>query len=300
MKRREFIRNTAGAAAGALILPRTNLFSGTQDQFPDLAVVEKGEPGPMVRNAVDALVGISRFIQKGDVVVLKPNISWDRVPQQAATTDPGVVTEMIRLCFEAGAAKVKVFDRTLNEPSRCYQRSGIEKAAKEAGADVHHPYEHNYKRVRFPEGESIKSWELYEDVLEADKIINLPVAKHHNISQVSLGMKNFMGYLGGNRGRFHRNFDEKIVDLNTRVKAVFTLLDANRMLVRNGPSGGNLADVVQKQMIVAGCDVVSVDSFGATLFDLDPQRVGFLRRAKERGIGETDLSKLTIQRISLA
>jgi uncharacterized protein (DUF362 family) len=300
MKRRDFLRTTAGAAAGALILPNTGLLAALPDTAPDLVVVEKGSPGEMVRKAVEALGGIKRFVTSGDIVVIKPNMSWDRVPQQAATTDPQVVAEMVHLCFEAGAKKVKVFDRTLNEASRCYKRSGIEKAARDAGADVHHPYERRYKNVRFPEGELVKSWKLYSEVLEADCIINLPIAKHHTISHVSLGMKNFMGYLGGERGKFHRGFDVKIVDLNTRLKADLTLLDANRMLVRNGPSGGNLADVVQKQMVVAGTNVVSVDSFGATLFDKKPEMIGFLKNAKERGLGEIDLSKLTIQRISLA
>ena len=134
MKRRDFIRTTAGVAACSLF-PKMNFFAMTSES-PDLVVMKEGEPAEMVRLAIEKIGGMSKFISKGDIVVLKPNISWDRVPEQAATTNPDVVSEVVKLCFNAGAKKVKIFDRTLNEARRCYKRSGIEKAAKEAGADV--------------------------------------------------------------------------------------------------------------------------------------------------------------------
>ena len=298
MKRRDFLKTGARAAAICPFLPKTSFLFGQSD-VPDLAVIKEGEPGALVRKAVEELGGISRFVKRGDVVVLKPNISWDRVPAQAATTNPDVVAEVVRLCIEAGAKKVKVFDRTLNEPKRCYKRSGIEEAAKQAGADVQHIYERKFKNVKFPDGELVKSWELYEDVLEADKIINIPIAKHHAIGGMSLGMKNYMGFLGGNRGKFHRQFEVKIVDLNTKVKADLVILDAYRMLLRNGPSGGNLADVEMRKTVVAGIDPVAVDSYGATMFKMDPARVAFLQEAYKRGLGEFNLKNLKIKTISL-
>jgi len=299
MRRRDFLKKSAGVAAAFTILPNSS-FILEQSRYPDLAVIKDGSPKDLVRKAIEELGGMSCFVKKGDVVVLKPNISWDRVPEQAATTNPDVVAEVVKLCLDAGAKKVKIFDRTLNEPRRCYRRSGIEKAAKEAGADVYHVYERKFKKVKFPDGELIKSWELYKDVLDADRIINIPIAKHHSMSGMSLGMKNYMGFLGGNRGKFHRDFNVKIVDLNTRVKADLVILDAYRMLLRNGPSGGNLADVQLKKMVVAGTDPVAVDSFGSTLFNLIPERIAFLKEAHRRGLGEIDLKKLTIRTFSLA
>jgi uncharacterized protein (DUF362 family) len=299
MQRREFIKLTAGTAGGFILVQMPFLFKKDGLKFPDLVVAHDGTPQGLVKKAIDELGGMSRFVKRGDVVVVKPNISWDRVPQQAATTNPEVVAEVVRLCLEAGAKKIKIFDRTLNEARRCYKRSGIEKAAEGAGASVQHVYDRKFKSVRFPEGELIKSWKVYDEVFEADRIINLPIAKHHSLSNVSLGMKNFMGYLGGNRGKFHRNFDIKITDLNTKIKADLILLDAYRMLVRNGPSGGNIADVVLKKTIVAGVDPVAVDSYGVTLFGLQPERIGFLQQAHKRGLGEIDLKKLDIKSISL-
>lgn len=300
MKRRDFIKATAGAAvasAAASLLPKNPLFSQTTP--PDLIVTQNAEPQDLVRKAVEGLGGMSKFVSKGDIVVLKANISWDRVPPQAATTNPDVVAEVVRLCLDAGAKKVKVFDRTLNEPKRCYKRSGIEKAAKEAGAEVTHMYDRKFKKVKFPDGEVIKSWELYKDVIEADRIINVPIAKHHAIGGMSLGMKNYMGYLGGNRGKFHRDFNTKIVDLNTMIKADLTILDAYRMLLRNGPSGGNLADVELKKTVVAGVDPVAMDAYGATMFGIDPSTVAFLQEAVKRGLGQSDIGQLKIQTVDL-
>lgn len=299
MKRRDFIKKSVSITAACSFLPKTSLILG-QSEYPDLVVTQNSTPEDLVRKALDRLGGMSRFVKKGDVVVLKPNISWDRVPEQAANTNPDVVAEVVRLCLAAGAKKVKIFDRTLNEPRRCYKRSGIEKAAKEAGADVSHVYDRKFKKVKFPDGEMIKSWEVYEDVLEADRIINIPVAKHHSIGGMSLSMKNFMGFLGGNRGKFHRNFEVKIVDLNTLVKADLIVVDAYRMLLRNGPSGGNIADVELKKTVVAGTDPVAIDSYGASLFNLQPERVAYLQEAHQRGLGEIDLKKVNIKTTSLS
>ncbi|MBN1780024.1 DUF362 domain-containing protein [bacterium] len=294
MIRRDFLKTTAGASAAALLMPAGGLMSA---EHPDLAVVRDREPGDLVRQAVNALGGMSRVVAKGDVVVIKANMSWDRAPEQAANTNPEVVAEVVRLCFEAGAGKVRLFDRTLNEPRRCYKRSGIQKAAEEAGADVQHVYERKFKMVDIPDGQMVRQWEIYEDVLEADKLINIPIAKHHSVGGASLGMKNYMGFLGGNRGALHRDYAMKIVDINTRIRADLILLDAYRMLLRNGPSGGNLADVSLKKTLVAGTDPVAVDAYGMTLFGIDPKTVAFIREAGERGLGEQDLKKLVIREI---
>jgi len=297
MKRREFLKQSAAFAAGCMALPEFGrpLSSGR----PDLAVVSNGEPAELVRAAVQALGGIESFISRGDTVALKVNMSWDRIPAQAANTNPEIVAEVVRLCRAAGARRVAVFDRTLNDAKRCYHRSGIEAAAKDAGAHVFYMHPGRYTRVRFPEASALKSWEIYRDALEADTIINIPVAKHHSISGVSLGMKNFMGWIGGDRGRLHRNFSVKLTDLNTVIKADLTILDAYRMLVRNGPSGGNPADVTLPKTVVAGTNVVSVDSYGARLFNRNPAELPFLAEAESRGLGTTDLDSIIIKEITL-
>lgn len=299
MERRDFLWASAATLASLGVLRSSDSILA-QSTFPDLIVVQNGSPAAMVRKAVDELGGMSMFVRKGDVVAVKPNMSWDRIPEQGATTNPEVVSEVVKLCLEAGAKTVKVFDFTLNEPVRCYRRSGIQKAAKDAGADVQFVYEPKFKTVSIPDGVLIKRWTIYDDVLNADRIINIPCAKHHTVSGVSLGMKNFMGWIGGARGQFHRQYDVKIVDLNTKIKADLIILDAYRQLLRNGPSGGNLADVVLKKTIAAGKDPVAMDSFGARLFNLNPKQLTFLVEANKRGLGQLDLNRLNIKTVSLA
>jgi len=299
MKRREFLKSGAMITAGTFLsCPRGRV--GAEENPLDMVIVEQGEPRPMVAGALDALGGMSRFIQRGDRVVIKANISWDRVPAQAANTNPDVVAETVKLCFEAGARQVKLFDNTLNEPRRCYRRSGIEAAAKAEGADVEHIFERKFVETAFPDGELVRSWPVYKDVLDADKFINLPIAKHHSIGGVSLGMKNLMGVIGGNRGTFHRDFDIKIADLNNRIRPVLTILDAYRMLIRNGPSGGNLADVRLQKTLVAGIDPIAVDSYGVTLFDDTPVQKGFLINGEKRGLGTIDFGSLRVKTVTMA
>ncbi len=301
MERREFLK-IAGLAGLALTgVGKVGLAaSTTQSGSPvDLAVIQNSDPAAMVRKALDVLGGISRFVKKGQVVVVKPNIGWDRVPEQAATTNPEVVAEIVRLCLNAGAARVKVFDKTCNQARRCYQRSQIEQAASAAGAEVSHIYTQKFQKVAISQGQELKSWEFYRDALEADVFINVPIAKHHSLSRVTLGLKNIMGVIGENRGHIHNRFDVKIVDLNTVIKPQLTILDAVRVLMNNGPQGGNLNDVKQMNTIIAGVDPVAVDAYGATLFGLNPENLGFLQEAQRRKLGRLDLRKLKIEKVNL-
>lgn len=302
MDRRKFLKLTgmAGVAISGII--ESPLIMGADKNTKsalDLAVVQNGDPVMLVQKAIDMMGGISRFVKKGNVVVVKPNIGWDRVPEQAATTNPQVVAEIVRLCKQAGASKVKVFDKTCNQAKRCYLRSNIEKAASEAGADVTHIYEQKFQKVAIPYGKDLKSWDFYRDALEADVFINVPIAKHHSMSRVTLGLKNIMGVIGENRGKIHNNFDIKIVDLNTVIKPQLTILDAVRVLMNNGPTGGNLNDVKEMNTIIAGVDVVAVDAYGATLFGLQPKDLGFLVEAASRGLGTMDLNTLKIEKVNL-
>jgi len=233
-------------------------------------------------------------------VVVKPNMAWDRLPEHGANTDPDVVAEIVRMCIEAGARKVKVFDRTCNEARRCYLHSGIQKAAQKEGAEVDFVLEQKFKTMAIPDGEELKSWAFYRDAVEADVLINVPVLKSHSISGVTIGLKNMMGILGGDRGQLHHRFDKKIVDINTVVRPQLTVLDATRVLLRNGPQGGNLRDVQRMDTIVAGADRVAVDAYGALLFGREPSQLGFLVEAHRRGLGRLDVKGLRVEKVVLA
>jgi uncharacterized protein (DUF362 family) len=303
MDRRNFIKFTglsglavAGFTGLSELFGKTNPVSTPMD----LAVVQNGDPEKMVRKTVEMLGGMEKFVKKGNTVLVKPNIGWDRVPEQAATTNPQVVAEIVRLCKKAGAKKVMVFDRTCNQAKRCYARSQIEKMAEAAGADVSHIYKQKFQKVKIPNGKELKSWEFYRDALTADVVINVPIAKHHSLSRVTLGLKNMMGIIGGERGKIHNHFDVKIADLNTVIKPQLIIIDAVRMLMDNGPQGGSLGDVKQMNTIIAGIDPVAVDAYGATLFDLKPEQLGFLKEASARGLGNMDINSLKVEKVNLA
>ena len=297
MDRRTFLTT---AAIGSIGLSLPSL--GPIDAFgapapPDLAVAQGASPEKIVRAAIGALGGIKRFIAKGDVVVVKPNIAWDRVPEQAGDTNPEVVAAVVQLCYEAGAKTVKVFDRPVNDPRRCYVQSGIEPSARAAGADVYHVDERRFKETEIG-GLALKSWPLYADIFEADKVINVPIAKHHGLAKLTLSMKNWMGMMGGSRRVIHQKLDESLVDLAMKAKPCLTVLDAVRILTANGPQGGSLSDVKKLDTVVAGVDQVAVDSYGATLFGMQGRDLGYVRIAAEHGFGVMDLGKLKIKKMT--
>jgi uncharacterized protein (DUF362 family) len=249
-------------------------------------------PEELVRRAVDAIGGIKRFISRGDIVAVKPNSGWDRMPVHAANTNPLVVAAVVKLCFEAGAKQVVVTDASCNEPNRCFQRSGIWRAAHALGATVVLPAAHRFREMRL-RGDVLDSWPVYTPLIQADKVINVPVAKHHNLSRFTGAMKNWYGMLGGRRNRLHQNIDVSIADLATFMRPTLTILDATRVLMRNGPTGGNIDDAKDMYQVVASIDQVAVDAYGCTLIGEKPENLGYLKIAVERGLGNANWQALS-------
>jgi len=264
----------------------------------DLAVVRGPSPARITRTAIDALGGIRRFIGRGDVVVIKPNIGWDRTPEYAANTNPEVVAEIVRLCFEAGAKTVKIFDNPVSDARRTYKQSGIADAAAVLGAKITYMDERKFRDIAL-KGQVLKSWPLYTEVLEADKIVNVPIAKVHGIARLTLGMKNWMGVMGGYRGRIHQRVDESLVDVAMHIRPALIVLDAVRILTDNGPQGGSLSDVRRLDTVVAGTDQVAVDAYGTTLFGMKENALGCVRIGHKAGLGNMNLTTQKIKKIQV-
>jgi uncharacterized protein (DUF362 family) len=266
--------------------------------LPKMVVAQGEDPRALVRRALEELGGMRRFIARGDVVVVKPNIGWDRTPEQAANTNPEIIAEAVRLCHDAGAARVVVTDVSCNEPRRCFERSGIAEAARREGALVVLPEQTRFREVDLG-GDVLKVWPVFEPFLAADKIINIPIAKHHSLTGATLGIKNWYGILGGQRQRLHQHIHESLVDLAEFMRPTLTIMDAYRVLLRGGPTGGNLEDVVLKKTLVAGTDPVALDAYTAKAYwDLDYRTLRYLKLATERGLGtmhfETVPTRVTI------
>lgn len=300
MNRRDFLKATIVSSVAFSIPGAINPLLGSLDAAvkTDLAVAHGLRPAATTKAAIDALGGIKKFISRNDIVIVKPNIGWDRTPEYAATTNPEVVSTVVRLCYEAGAKQVKVFDRPVGDPRRCYKQSGIADAAAAAGGIVSYVDERKFRDVKLP-GIALKSWPLYTEAMEADKIINIPIAKTHNLSTLTLGMKNWMGIMGSSRGRIHQKIEGSLTDVAMFMKPALIILDAVRILTDNGPQGGSLSDVKQLNTIVAGKDQVAVDAFGATLFGLKGANIGSVVSGYKAGLGIMDLSKVKIKRISV-
>ncbi|MDR3741955.1 MAG: DUF362 domain-containing protein [Terracidiphilus sp.] len=264
------------------------------DQWPKLTVVQNGEPRALVQKALENLGGMGRFVGHQDVVVIKPNIAWDRTPEQAANTNPEAVAEVVRQCWQAGAKRVIVTDVSCNEPRRCFMRSGIQAAARAEGAEVVLPAPDMYREVELG-GVVLKNWPVFTPFLEADKIINMPIAKHHELTGATLGMKNWYGILGGERNRLHQQIHQSLVDLASFMLPTLTVLDAYRILVRNGPTGGNLEDVALKKTVLAGTDPVALDAWAAkSWWNLDPEHLPYLTMAASHGLGTVDFDTLPV------
>ncbi len=265
---------------------------------PQAADAIADEARRLTLEAINGLGGMGRFISKGDVGWVKPNIGWNRRPEQAATTNPDVVATLVSLCWQAGAKRVIVSDNSCNSAVASFARSGIQQAAQKAGAECFVMDERRYRKTSL-NGKVMPAWELYSDVLGVNKFINVPIVKHHNLCKATLGMKNLMGVAGGERNRFHQDLNNTLVDLAGFVRPTLVVMDAVRVLTANGPTGGNLADVQRRDTVAAGTDQVAIDAFGATLLGLKPQDVGYIVEGNARKLGTIAFEALKPRRIEI-
>ncbi len=262
----------------------------------EMAVVHGPDPAANVRRAVEAMGGMGRFVKRGERVVIKPNIGWNRLPEQAANTNPDVVAEVVRLVAAAGAGKIWVTDVSVNTPEQCFARSGIEKAAKAAGATVVRPDATGFREVDVS-GKLLRTGDVLFPFVEADRVINVPIVKQHGLSGATMAMKNWYGVLGGQRVKLHQDINLSIVDLAAMVKPTLTVMDATRILLANGPTGGSLADVKKMDTIAVGTDEVALDAFGAGLLGIFPTSLGFIVEGMKAGLGTPEWRSLKTEEL---
>ncbi|HNS17638.1 MAG TPA: DUF362 domain-containing protein [Bacteroidales bacterium] len=308
MKRRVFIKTGLGAglAAGAVAFTGgiDRLFAqpaGTGRLPYDLVAVKGGEPDVMFVKAIESLGGMGAFVKKGQSVVVKPNIGWDVPPERAGNTNPLLVKQIIKQCLAAGASVVYVFDNTCDKWDQCYETSGIKQAVSDAGGKmVPGNQESYYQQVEIPGGVKLKSTKVHELILQSDVFINVPVIKHHSSASMTIAMKNLMGVVW-DRMYWHRNdLQQCIADYASfRRKPDLNVVDAYRIMLRNGPRGVSPADVsLQKQLLVS-TDMVTIDAAAAKIFGKEPADIKHIVLAEQLGVGRSDLNGLRINRIIL-
>lgn len=310
MKRRDFLKTSAVVGA-TLSLNFDGLHAAlstnevTVEKAPDLVAVMGGEPDVMLNKALDALGGIGNFIKKGQNVVIKPNIGWDRTPELAANTNPDLIKALVKKCIDAGAKKVTVFDHTCDNWQKCYEKSGIAEAVKAAGGViVPGNDEIYYKEVSIPNGVSLKTAKIHEALLEADAWINVPILKNHGGAKMTISMKNYMGIVW-DRGFFHKNdLQQCIADICTwNKKPVLNIVDAYRVMRQNGPQGKSISDVSQLKTLIVSSNIVAADTAALRFFNqvekMDLSAVGHIGKGEAHKLGTTNLDKLTIKRIKI-
>lgn len=263
-----------------------------------LAAVRGEDIPEMVRRALAAIGGIERFVFSGANVIIKPNICTDYYTYEyGATTNPLVVATLVSLALGAGASHVRVMDNPFGGTAvSAYKRSGIEEAVTSAGGSMEVMNKNKFRSVEIPNGLDIRKWVFYQDILEADVVINVPIAKHHGTTGLTLGCKNLMGAIL-NRGQIHANIHQRIADLASCVKPALTVVDAVRTLMRGGPTGGNLDDVRLTNTVIASADIVAADAYAATLFDMTGSDIGYIRAAADMGLGTLDLGSVKVEEI---
>ena len=307
MERREFLKRAGQAAALAAVtgsaaylfynrkpfayapraVKRPAFDLGRDTSFPLTAACTNADPIVALNQSLDAVGGIKRFVRPGERVTIKPNVGWDRTPEQAADTNPVLVAQMVSLCLVAGAREVIVSDISCNDPRRCFVRSGIRDAAEKAGAKVYLPQPDDFQKANF-DGIVLKEWDVLKWFVETDRLINMPIVKHHGMSACTVGMKNLYGVLGGPRHQLHQQIDQSIVDLTAYFKPTLTVVDATHVLLRNGPQGGSTEDVISANSVICSTDPVGADSRAVEFMGLRGDHVGHIVLAEKSGLGQID------------
>jgi len=306
ISRRQFIKGVATATAIPFMLDSLP-FYGTLAHASgeaDLVIAKSGTPAQLLQAAMTPLGGMGRFVKKGQRVVIKANIAWARTPEQACTNNPELFSSLIKMCYEAGAKRVAVWDHTCDNYQFCFSRSGLKEAGQKAGADVLSGHGRNvYKQVEIPKGKKLKTAEVLRDVLDTDVFINFPIPKHHFATELTLGMKNFIGIVWDMELLHKIDLHQCIADINTLRKPDLVVMDAIRILTTNGPKGpGKTEDIGE---VITSTDIVAADAYAATFFKhpktgkpFKPEEIRFVKNAFDMGLGQIDLSKVRVKKVS--
>lgn len=309
LTRREFLKLGGLAAASLAILEAgCSAHPPARSQAPAptgsqayLAVAHGKDPAAIVRAALGSLGGIERFVKPGQDVILKPNICVDyHPPEYAATTHPDVVAALVSLCREAGAQRVRVMDSPFAgiSANSAYAASGIGDAVRAAGGEMEVMSPIKFARFSIPQGKSITAWDIYRDVMETDVLIDVPIAKHHSLARVTLGGKNLLG-LAADPNQFHSALAQRVADLMSLIRPNLTVVDATRVLMDHGPTGGSLNDVKPAHTIIASHDIIAADAYGATLFGLTGADIPYVKLGAEMGLGTLDLSAVKVAEVNV-
>jgi uncharacterized protein (DUF362 family) len=266
---------------------------------PDIAVARGGEPEDLIRRALQTFGGISTFVPKGANVIIKPNICVAyHTYEYAATTNPFLVGALVKLCLEAGAASVQVMDTPFGGTAQeAYAISGIQDQVQAAGGKMAYMPGFKYVDTAIPNGVKLKKTSVFGDILKADVLINVPIAKTHSLAGLTLGMKNLLGVIRDRPG-MHSALGEKLADLAGLIRPTLNVVDAIRILTNNGPTGGNLDDVKKLDTVIVSQDIVAADSYGATLFGWDPQNLDYITAGVQTGLGRSDLKNMRIAELT--
>jgi uncharacterized protein (DUF362 family) len=266
----------------------------------ELVAVKGGEPGVMFDRAILGMGGMEKFVKRGQTVAVKPNIGWDALPERAANTNPRLVAKIIEHCLAAGAKDVYVFDHTINEWTRCYKNSGIEKAARDAGGKiVSGSSQGRYHEIEVPSGKILKKVHVHELILESDVFINVPILKHHGGAGLCIAMKNLMGTVWDRKFWHANGLHQCIADYASAVQPDLNVVDGYRVIMKNGPRGVSVSDVETRKFLILTPDIVAADVAATKFLAKNPEQIGHIRIAGEMGLGENDLSKLQINRIQI-
>jgi uncharacterized protein (DUF362 family) len=306
LTRRQFLK-TAAAAATLPLLPNVLLSSGPPAHAAgaaDLVIAKNGNPSQLLAAAMVPLGGMSRFVRKGQRVVIKANVAWARRPEEACTNNPALFSALIEMCYGAGAKRVVAWDHTCDNYQFCFSMSGLKDAAEKAGADLYSGHGRNvYREVEVPRGKKLRKVDLLKDVLDADVFINLPIPKQHYATELTLGLKNLIGTVWDMEQLHRIDIHQCIADINTVRKPDLVVVDAIRILTTNGPKGPG--KTVDSGMVLASTDIVAADAYAVGLFTnprtgrpFKPEEIRFIKDAYELGLGQIDLSKVRIQEVS--
>lgn len=295
MKRRAFLQAGAALAVTAPAVAVTEKLVAPKSQ---VAVVRNGSPEEMFRKGIAALGGITAFVKPGQKVVVKPNIGWDRAPEFAANTNPGLVGEIVRQCVAAGAAQVAVFDHTCNAWAKCYKNSGIAAAVEAAGGRMAEAHDKAaYREVSRPAAGSMKTALIHKEILEADVFINVPILKNHGGAKMTAALKNFMGLVWDRQYMHRHNLAQCIADAALYRKPDLNVIDAYRIMQTNGPLGVGLGDVRNPRYQILSRDIVAADTLAAKLLRFPLDTVPYVALAEKHGLGTADEARMDVLRL---
>jgi len=302
LSRREFVKTGVLGSAALAAAPRT--VRAEVKPKTDVWIFKGEDPRALMAACMETLFKNGGFGKNVKKLGFKPNIPFGRTPEQGICTHPDLIDVFLEKTIKSGIKDIVIPERVGRSDAGAFERNGSGPVLKKHKQKVSPTKSKSseFTVIEIPEAKSLKTVEVFTELLECDATVNMPVAKHHGGATMTITMKNWMGVVKDPRWWHRNNLHQCIADFSLFLKPTWSIVDATRCITSRGPGGPSEFDpniMIYPNEVILSRDPVAADAVAARHFHESPHEVKYLSIAQEMGIGVIGQADMNIHEIEV-